>query len=229
MELEMPALRRDRREATMRVWLESLPDDVLRARPVLCNSLAGALMSTGTFEGVEPLLGDTERWLESDAGSTETPAGMVVVDQDEFDRLPAHVAVHRAGLALVRGDVAGTVTFARRALDVALPDDHLARGAASALQGLAAWTNGDLEVAEASYAACLVDFERIGHVSDVLGCSITLADIQVAQGRLGAALGTYERALGLAAFRHFVESSTCTSAWPPCTGSSTTCRQPGAT
>ena len=156
-----------------------------------------------------------------------------VADQEEFDRLPAEVAVHRAGLALVSGDVEATVTFARRALDVALPDDHLARGAASALRGLAAWTSGDLELAHASYAACLVDFERIGHVSDVLGCSITLADIQVAQGRLGTALRTYEQALDLGCpARHSGTSwnrATCTSAWPPSTGSSTTCRQPAAT
>ncbi len=56
IELEMPALRRDRREATIRGWLERLPDEVLRVRPVLCNDLAGARMSTGTFEGVEELL-----------------------------------------------------------------------------------------------------------------------------------------------------------------------------
>ena len=49
----MPALRRDRREATIRGWLEGLPDEVLRVRPVLCNALAGARMSTGTFEGVD--------------------------------------------------------------------------------------------------------------------------------------------------------------------------------
>ena len=91
--------------------------------------------------------------------------------------------------------------FARRALDVVVEDDHLARGAASALRGLAAWTTGDLEVAHASYAACLVDFERIDHVSDVLGCSIALADIQVAQGRLRAARRTFEQALELAS-RH---------------------------
>ena len=65
MELEIPALRRDRREATLRAWLESLPDDVLRARPVLCNNLAGARMSTGSFEGVESLLDEAERWLET--------------------------------------------------------------------------------------------------------------------------------------------------------------------
>ena len=92
-------------------------------------------------------------------------------------------------------------TYARRALDVALEDDHLARGAALALRGLAAWSTGDLEVAHASYTDCLVEFEQIDHVSDVLGCSIALADMQVAQGRLRAAMRTFEQALELAS-RH---------------------------
>jgi LuxR family maltose regulon positive regulatory protein len=195
VELAMPALRRDRREATMRAWLERLPDDVLRARPVLCNTLAGARLSTGTFEGVEDLLADAERLMGTD--------DLVVVDQDEFRRLPAALAVHRAGLALMRGDVEATVGFARRALELRETNDHLAGGAASALLGLAAWSVGDLEVAEASYRGCLVDFERMDHVSDVLGCSIALADIQVAQGRLRSAMRTYEAALELVS-RHDV-------------------------
>lgn len=123
---------------------------------------------------------------------------MVVVDHEELRRLPAGVAVHRSGLALVRGDVESTVSFARQALDLALEDDYLARGAASALCGLAAWSTGDLGVAHASYTVTLRMFERIGHVSDVLGCAITLADIQLAQGRLREAMRTYERALQLA-------------------------------
>jgi len=201
VELEIPALRRDRREATMRGWLESLPPEVLRVRPVLCNSLAGARMSTGTFDGVEELLGDAERWLDGPTGHGTDPSPMVVVNQDEFRRLPAQIAFHRAGLSLMRGDVDATVKYALLALEVAVEDDHLARGAASALRGLAAWSGGDLEVAHASYAACLGEFEQIDHVSDVLGCSIALADIQMAQGRLRAAMETFERALELAA-RH---------------------------
>ena len=178
------------------LWLETLPDDVLRVRPVLSNALAGALMSTGTFEGVEDLLSDAEQWLDPEA------TGGVVVDQDEFGRLPAELAVHRAGLALLRGDVDGTFTFARRALElVHADDDPLAHGAASALQGLAAWSTGDLALADTSYAASLVDFERIDHISDVLGCSFTLADIQVAQGSLRTAMRTYDEAMALAS-RH---------------------------
>ena len=36
---------------------------------------------------------------------------------------------------------------------------------------------------------------RVGHVADTLGCTIALADIRIAQGRLGDALRTYEQAL----------------------------------
>jgi LuxR family maltose regulon positive regulatory protein len=204
MERALPALRRDRREATLRGWLEGLPAEVLRVRPVLCNALAGARMSTGRFDGVEELLNAAERWLEHASDDPATSAAgwrssdMVVVDHEEFRRLPAEVAFHRAGLALVHGDADDTLHFAGRALDLAVADDHLSRGAATALTGLAAWSKGDLETAHASYAACLVDFERIGYISDVLGCSIALADIQVTQGRLRDAMRTYQQALALA-------------------------------
>jgi LuxR family transcriptional regulator, maltose regulon positive regulatory protein len=38
---------------------------------------------------------------------------------------------------------------------------------------------------------------RAGFVSDILGCSIALADIRITQGRLGEAMRTYEQALQL--------------------------------
>ena len=197
IERELPSMRRQRQEVVLRGWLEGLPDDVLRVRPVLCNTLAGTRMSTGTFEGVEELLNAAERWLATPA-RTDPASGMVVVDHDEFARLPAEIAMHRAGLALVRGDIEGTIRFSEQVLDVADEDDHFVRGAAAALRGLAAWSTGDLETAHTSYAASLVAFETIGHVADVLGCSITLADIQVIQGRLNAAMRTFEKALTLA-------------------------------
>ena len=199
VETLLAAFRRDRREATMRDWLEVLPLEVMEARPVLGNALAGARMSTGEFDGVDELLDATEAWLESGArrpGPSTRGAG---VDDEEYRRLPADLAVHRAALALVRGDVERTHDFALRALDlVGEGGDHLTRGAAFALRGLAAWSSGDLATAHASYAACLVEFELIDHVSDVLGCSITLADIEVVQGRLRAAARTYRSALALA-------------------------------
>ena len=70
MELQMPTMQRDRRETTIRGWLEGLPAEVLRVRPVLCNDLAGARLSTGTIEGVDELLDDAERWLDATEGGT---------------------------------------------------------------------------------------------------------------------------------------------------------------
>ena len=123
---------------------------------------------------------------------------MVVVDEAAFRRLPGSVAVHRAGQALILGDVAGTAAHARRALDLVGEDDHLARGGAAGLLALASWTSGDLEGASGWYAAAMASLEQAGHLSDVIGCGLALADIRLAQGRLGEALRILERGLALA-------------------------------
>jgi hypothetical protein len=48
VELEIPALRRSRQEATIRGWLDAIPDDVVRVRPVLAVGFIGALMAGGS-------------------------------------------------------------------------------------------------------------------------------------------------------------------------------------
>jgi LuxR family maltose regulon positive regulatory protein len=201
VELAIPDLRRDRQEATIRGWLEALPGDVVRVRPVLAVGFVGALMSSGEFEGVEDRLQDVERWLPPTGdheGTWTRPAGMVVVDEGEFQRLPAVVEMYRAALALVRGDAPATIDHGQRAIDRAAAGDHLTRAGASALRGLALWGGGDLEAAHRAYSVAAEGLRWAGYVADVLGCSITLADIWITQGRLGEALGTYERALRLA-------------------------------
>ena len=72
------------------------------------------------------------------------------------------------------------------------------RGASGVL-GLAFWGSGDLDAAHRAYSECTAGLRLAGHVADVLGCAIALADIRIAQGRLGAAMRTYEQALQLAA------------------------------
>src|SRR5205823_1647378 len=95
VERAVPGLFRSRQEATLLGWLAALPDSVLRCRPVLSNAYAGALLSTGELEGVEARLRDAERWLVETADladvrerSDNLSAGMVVVDQEQFRRLP---------------------------------------------------------------------------------------------------------------------------------------------
>ncbi|MDQ6670415.1 MAG: LuxR C-terminal-related transcriptional regulator [Chloroflexota bacterium] len=198
VELEWPALARARQEVTLRGWLDALPDELLRCRPVLSNAYAGLLLSNGELEGVDQRLRDAERWLAPGQPSDAQGPGMVVANEDEFRTLPGSVAVHRAGYALARGNLVETVNHARRALDLAPEDDRLTRGGATALMGLAAWANGDLETAYRSYADGMADVQRGGHLAGTVGRAITLADIRVAQGRLGDAMRTYAQALQLA-------------------------------
>ena len=199
VELAIPAMRRSRQEAAVRGWLELLPEGVVRVRPVLSVGFAGALLARGEPEGVEGRLRDAERWLDGVAGTRQgsqaPPAEMVVVDDEEFRRLPAAIEVYRAALALTRSDVPGTVRHAQRALDLSPADDHLVRASAAGMLGLAFWASGDLEAGHSAYAECMAGLRRAGHIADIFGCAIALADIRRAQGRLGEARRTYEQAL----------------------------------
>jgi LuxR family transcriptional regulator, maltose regulon positive regulatory protein len=209
VELAMPAMRRSRQETTMLGWLKALPDELLRCRPVLGVHYAGALLLGGQLEGVEARLRDAERWLDATADMGERPEApsaetnpeksrrMVVVDVEEFRRLPGSIAMYRAAIALTLGDVPATMKYARRTLDLVPDDAHLLRGAAAGLLGLAYWTSGNLEEAHRSYAECMARLQRARHISDAIGVAIALADIRIAQGRLHEAMSTYERGLQL--------------------------------
>ena len=201
IERALPAMARTRQEATVRGWLEMIPDELVRVRPVLSVGFAGALLTGGELEGIEGRLRDAERWLDpptgARAGSQSPPAEMVVTDEEEYRRLPGTIEMYRAGLALARGDLPGTLRHAQRTLELAADDDHLCRASASALLGLVYWGRGDLEAGHRAYSACVAGLRRAGFVADILGCSIALADIRITQGRLGEALRTYEQALPL--------------------------------
>ena len=186
-------LLRRRQEATVRGWIDAIPDAVVRVRPVLAIAFIGALMSRGEFDTVPDRLAHLEGLLADPASE------VVVLDEREAARVPGAMETYRAALALVAGDPAGTVEHADLAIERAAAGDDLTVAAASALAGLASWAGGDLESAHRAYSVAVEGLERAGNISDVLGCSITLGDLRITQGRLDDARRTYERALRLAA------------------------------
>ena len=193
IERAQPAMGQTRQEAALLGWLRALPDELFWNRPVLSVHYAGTLLQNGQFEGVERRLQDAERWLVEDI--SERP---VFVDEEAFRRLPGFVAMYHAAIALARGDVASTMKHARQVLAVAREGDDFLRGAASSLLGLAFWTSGDLETALRMYSDGMAHLQRIGFISDVIGGSVTLADIRITQGRLREAMSVFERGLQLA-------------------------------
>ncbi|NEK56512.1 helix-turn-helix transcriptional regulator [Geodermatophilus sabuli] len=197
VELALPAMRRDRQEVTLSHWLEALPDEVLADRPLLSTTYAGVLLMRGRVDGVDRRLRDAEGWVDA-AGKRVSPVAPGGADEALLRRVRGEVAVYRAALARVTGDVAGTITHARRVLDLAGDDDHLPRGSAAGLLGLAHWSRGELETAHRWWSESHASLQRAGHAADALGIAIALADIRIAQGRLGDALAGYERGLGSA-------------------------------
>ena len=191
-------LLRHRQEGTLRRWLDALPDHVFDVRPVLADAHAGCLLVTGRTQAVDRRLTQAERWVASigDAEALEAAmtAGMQATDLEALGRLPGGVSLHRAGLAWMQGDMAGAVRHALKALEVAR-DAPMEAGGAAAILGLAHWTTGDLVAAHVAWSEAIAALGTAGHHADVLGCSISLADIEIVQGRLHDARRTYERGL----------------------------------
>lgn len=202
IELAALAMLGSSQEETLHGWLKTLPDEVVRARPVLNVYYAFALLGRDGLEAAEDRLQDAERRLGATAGNSkrrEAPAvETAVADKVGMLSLPGTIAVARAYIAGARGDVPGVVQQARQAIDHLPGDDYLWRGAAAALLGIAYWTSGELEAAHRSFADGVAYQQKAGHIRfQVVGTHI-LADIRIAQGRLNEATRTYERSLRLA-------------------------------
>jgi len=178
-------------------WVKDLPDELVRARPVLSLAFAWAFLSAGKLEAAESRLRNTERWLEPQNvmrdRSKASTSKMVVVDEEQYRSLPASLATARAYHAQAIGDVHGTVKYTRRILDLLPEGDHQGRGAASSLLGLAQYASGDLEAAHRAFSDGLAGMDPL----DAITGTFVLADIKMALGQLHEAESTYEQSLQL--------------------------------
>ena len=179
MEQAVPMIRRQRREAVMAGWLAALPDDSVRRSPVLSVFAAALGMVAGDLAAVEPRLDDAERALAAAAAGGIQPWSQT----DELRTLPSTIAIYRASVAQARGDVEGTVAHARRALDVAGPDDHLARGSAAGFLGLTDWARGDVLQALETFGQAVESLREAGNLVDALSGTVVLTDLLRVSGR----------------------------------------------
>jgi LuxR family maltose regulon positive regulatory protein len=191
-ELEWSTMDRSRQTVAWLAWVTALPDDLIRNRPVLSVGYSWALLDNGELEAAEARLRDAEWWLENPSSE------MVVVDEAEFQSLPATIASARAYLALTHGDMPAMMQYARQAIDRLSSQDHIRRGIPAGLLGLAYWAAGDLAAADQSLAESMSSFQKAGNILLAITGTFVLADIRMTQGHLHAALNTYRQSFQLA-------------------------------
>jgi LuxR family maltose regulon positive regulatory protein len=172
---------------TLLGWLEQLPREAMRRRPLLLVWYAGALMVAGRFEGVESLFEEAERAVRSEA--------------DDPQHVLATVAASRSQHARHRGDPEAAVNQARLALSL-LPEDNLnPRPFAALCLAQAHQAAGDFDAAIAAFAEAGSLGRAAGHDYVALSAMMSEAALQLARGSLRGAEDVLGRALAFAAER----------------------------
>lgn len=193
VERGLPEARRNRQDARLTHWLQSLPSEVISGNPVLTVFHGWTLMAAGDLQAVESRLDLAEALLAAPASASSSWA-----QTDELRTLPATIAIYRASLAQARGDLASASAHARRALELVGPDDHLARGAAAGFLALVSWSAGEITLAVDTFTSAIASLRAAGAVVDELSSTALLAEMFAVAGRPAKARQLCQVALGQA-------------------------------
>ncbi|HEY2204328.1 MAG TPA: LuxR C-terminal-related transcriptional regulator [Pseudonocardia sp.] len=183
--------------ATLTRWLTALPPDVVHRHPRIPLGQAVLALMSGQLDEVEPLLAVTERAVARTGQAPFEPS--IDSGSSMLANVPAAVAISRAELARLRGDGEGEGRWAEAALTHLGADDELLESMARYHVAAADWHAGNLEVAERALVAIVERRITSEEHRLALRGGFDLGAVQQAQGRLSAALRTYQRGLEVAA------------------------------
>jgi len=176
------------RSITWLGWAKTLPDEVVRSRPVLSAAYGWALLDTGDLDAAELRFRDAERWLNilpNVNEQNEIPSNKTkVLDEEALRTLATSIANGRAYLAQALGDVNGTVKYARQASNLLHDNDYFERGLSDILPGFAYWADGNLDAAHEAVADAISNMRMTGKIPFIISFTSYLTDIMVVQGRL---------------------------------------------
>ncbi len=179
--------------ATIDRWLSVLPADVVRSRPRLLLAQAHMAADSGHPEVMEPLLDAVDRappgWADEPFEPTAGVAASFLIN------VPALTTLNRSYLAQLHGDAEATAAFAAQTLAESKPEEGALSASAHGFLAVAEWLCGRLTEAERALASSLTGWRETSQVTLIAWACYELVLIQLAQGRLDAAVLTCEQAL----------------------------------
>jgi LuxR family maltose regulon positive regulatory protein len=179
-------------------WLASMPEDMVRSRPMLSLGYAWALWLTGQMDAVEPHLdAAVAGWEAQEAAGVADPF---------HSRWRAACMALRLQLARHRGHLDEAIRFSRQTLALAAPDDALLRayghlGLAHAYREL-----GDYEQSRLASIEGMALMRTARNVSAANLAAFYLSRVLKLQGKLEQALEVVGEAMQLADVRGTAES-----------------------
>ena len=147
-------------------WLGALPDEAVARSPVLSVFYGWMLMVSGDLGAVEARLDDATRTADERPGRRQSGTGR---ETDELRSLPATIAVLPGLVGTGSRSDGRHRRHAQHALDLTGPDDHLARGTATAFLGLTSWAHGDVATAVRTFADAVDSLRAAGNLADCAG------------------------------------------------------------
>jgi LuxR family maltose regulon positive regulatory protein len=203
VEQHFDALQQAGEAATLRRWLQGLPAELVRSRPRLCLAQAVTAATAIRLEEAASLLDDAERALADRADEPEEPYEPSVGRAASLlANVPAGIALARAILARTRGDADRITEFGRQALAELDEGEWMLRALVDWTLAQADRLAGRLAQAERTLGRAVVGLRTAGLPVEAAVVHDDLAQVQQAQGRLGAALATCREALDVATAVH---------------------------
>ena len=181
--------------ATIYRWISALPADLVRSRPRLLLAQAFLAATSGRIDAVGPALDAAER-----ASPTSEPFEPTAARAASMLVNPAAlIALLRSYLAQIGGDADGTAAFAAQALAEIDEGEWLLRSTAQGFVAAAEWLRGRLVEAERAFESSIAGWRAMGQPTLTAWGIYQLGQVQRAQGRLDAAVQTYQQALEIGA------------------------------
>ncbi|HKF38554.1 MAG TPA: LuxR C-terminal-related transcriptional regulator [Ktedonobacteraceae bacterium] len=161
-------------------WLNTLPDELVRARPMLCIIHALVLMLSHQLEAAEARLQDAER------------SGQPNTAEEQIRLIMGLVAAIRATFDIFSGNLARNVALSQQALDLLPETEAIMRAGALVGAARAFLVSGDVTPASERLVRAVAAARSSGNLVSVLRGQTLLARLHLLQGKLHQAATTFE-------------------------------------